>query len=183
MRVLVACEFSGRVRDAFTMMGHDAVSMDIVPSEKPGRHVIADVQTQLSPLWDMLIAFPPCTYLAGSGRRWYWGTEEQEDALAFVELLLCAPIKRIALENPVGAISTNIAKPTQIIHPYYFGDAVQKRTCLWLKNLPPLVPTNMLPKPELSDIHYMGPITGRRKERSRTFPGIALAMAQQWGSQ
>ena len=180
MRVLVACEFSGVVRQAFTRAGHQALSVDLVPSEIPGCHVIADVLTLVSDRWDMMLAFPPCTYLAISGASWHWDTPAQARALAFVRALMAAPIPRIALENPVGKISTAIRKPDQIIQPYQFGHGEKKRTCLWLKGLPRLVPTEYAPGRLERVLNEPG---GRNqaRNRSRTYPGIASAMAAQWG--
>lgn len=181
MKILIACEFSGIVRDAFIRRGHDAYSVDLLPSERKGNHIIADVTGLLSPVWDMMIAFPPCTFLCRSGARWHWGSDEQENALEFVEVLLNAPIKRIALENPVGAINTAIGKPDQIIHPWYFGHPETKTTCLWLNNLPLLRATKIV-EPLFTRVHYASPGPERWKERSRTLPGIARAMARQWGN-
>ena len=150
-RVLVACEYSGRVRDEFTARGWDAWSCDFEPSDTPGQHCRGDVRDLLTQHWDMMIAFPPCTYLCSSGMHWTTrGLRDPkltEEALDFVHLLLNSGIPRIAIENPIGAINTRICKPTQIIQPYQFGDDASKRTCLWLKNLPPLVPTDILPLP------------------------------------
>ena len=145
MRVLVACEFSGRVRDAFIARGHDAVSCDLLPSETPGPHIQLDVLEVIHGDWDLMIAHPPCTHLAVSGARWFKDKQaEQVDALAFVAALLCAPIPRIALENPISIISSRIRRPDQIIQPWQFGHGETKATCLWLKNLPLLVPTNVV---------------------------------------
>ncbi len=184
-RVLVACEYSGRVRDAFIRAGHDAWSCDLLPSEaNPRRHIQGDVRhflTGMAKPWDLLIAHPPCTHLAVSGARWFHEKRaEQAEALAFVRLLLDAPIPRIALENPVSIISTAIRKPTQTIQPWQFGHGETKATCLWLKNLPPLTPTNIVEGRE-AHVHRMPPGPDRWKERSRTFEGIAQAMADQWG--
>lgn len=175
MRVLIACEYSGTVRDAFTKRGHDAVSCDLLPSDSPGpQHYQTDVRGIIRSCadgshWDLMIAFPPCTYLCSSGMHWtVRGLRDlklTEDAIAFVRLLLDAPIPRIALENPVGVISTRIRKPDQIIHPWQFGHPESKATCLWLVNLPALVPTNVLQKP-----------AGGRWENQ-----CANAMAEQWG--
>jgi site-specific DNA-cytosine methylase len=182
MRVLVACEFSGVVREAFRKCGADAWSCDLLPSEKPSRYHIQDnVLNQLVFNWDLLIAFPPCTHLCVSGARWFSAKQkQQEEALDFVRLLLEAPIPRICLENPVGIISTKIRKPDQIIHPWQFGHGETKRTCLWLKNLPLLLPTRIVfgRKPR---IHHEPPSPERWKNRSRTYTGIAKAMAKQWG--
>lgn len=181
MHILVACEFSGIVRDAFNARGHHAVSCDLLPSETPGPHIEGNVLYHLHPHWDMLIAFPPCTHLAVSGARWFKDKHfEQLLALEFVRKLLDAPIPRIALENPVGVISTRIRKPTQTIQPWQFGHGEVKRTCLWLKGLPPLVPTNIVEGRE-PRVHRMAPSPDRWKERSRTYSGIAEAMAAQWG--
>ena len=191
-RVLVACEYSGRVRDAFIRAGHDAWSCDLLPSEVPGPHFEGDVTDVLgggivssshaNPYkWDLLIAHPPCTHLAVSGARWFHEKREQQvEALAFVRRLLNAPIPRIALENPVSIISTAIRKPDQTIQPWQFGHGETKATCLWLKNLPPLTPTNIVEGRE-ARVHRMPPGPDRWKERSRTFEGIAQAMADQWG--
>jgi site-specific DNA-cytosine methylase len=184
MRVLVACEFSGTVRDAFARAGHDAWSCDLLPSETPGQHVCGDVLALLKsgPQFDMMIAHPPCTHLAVSGSRWFKDkVQEQIEALDFVRALLSAPIERIALENPISIISTNIRKPDQIIQPWQFGHGETKATCLWLKNLPKLVPTNIVEGRE-ARIHKMPPSPDRWKNRSRTFTGIAEAMAQQWSN-
>jgi site-specific DNA-cytosine methylase len=182
MRVLVACEFSGIVRDAFAARGHDAWSCDLLSTERPGQHIQGDVMKTMWRGWDMMIAFPPCTHLCVSGARWFKDKEkEQVEALEFVRLLLAAPIERIALENPVGVISTRIRKPDQTVQPWQFGHGEVKRTCLWLKNLPNLVPTNVVEGRE-ARVHRMAPGENRWRERSRTFPGIAAAMAEQWGS-
>jgi hypothetical protein len=181
MRVLVACEFSGTVRDAFIRQGHDAMSCDLLPTEVPGPHHRGSVLDILDDGWDLMIAHPPCTHLAVSGARWFKDKlEEQAAALRFVRDLLAAPIERIALENPVSIISSRIRKPDQIIQPWQFGHGETKTTCLWLKGLPPLVPTNVVEGRE-ARIHRMPPSANRWKERSRTFPGIAEAMAEQWG--
>jgi hypothetical protein len=181
MNVLVACEFSGIVRDAFIRAGHDAMSCDLLPSERPGPHYQGDVLDVLYDGWDMMIAHPPCTHLAVSGARWFAEKRrEQEQALAFVVTLLAAPIERIALENPVSVISSRIRKPEQIIQPWQFGHGETKATCLWLKGLPPLVPTEIVDGRE-ARVHRMAPGPDRWRERSRTFAGIAQAMADQWG--
>lgn len=180
MRVLVACEFSGIVRDAFIARGHDAWSCDLLPSELPGPHIQSDVLIAMRRGWDMMVAFPPCTHLAVSGARWFkHKIQEQAVALKFVDALLCAPIEKIALENPIGIISTNIRKPDQIIHPWQFGHGETKSTCLWLKNLPPLVPTKIV-KGRKARVHREPPGPERWKNRSRTYQGIADAMAEQW---
>jgi site-specific DNA-cytosine methylase len=184
MRVLVACEFSGTVRDAFIRAGHDAMSCDILDTESPGPHYQGDVRDVLGDGWDLMVAHPPCTHLAVSGARYF--AEKQADgrqqaALDFVRLLLDAPIPRIALENPVSIISSHIRKPTQTIQPWQFGHGETKATCLWLKGLPPLTPTNIVTGRE-QRVHKMPPGPDRWRERSRTFPGIAEAMAEQWGN-
>ena len=181
MRVLVACEFSGTVRDAFIRAGHDAVSCDLLRTEEPGPHIQGDVLEVLEDGWDLLIAHPPCTHLAVSGARWFKDkVQEQAAALAFVRSLLDAPVERIALENPISIISSRIRKPDQIIQPWQFGHGETKATCLWLKNLPPLVPTNVVDGRE-GRVWKMPPGPNRWKERSRTFAGIAQAMTQ-WGA-
>jgi len=181
MRVLVACEFSGVVRDAFKERGHDAWSCDLLPTETPGKHFQQDVLSILEDGWDLLIAHPPCTHLDVSGARWFKEKqEEQKEALLFVRALLDAPIARIALENPVSIISSRVRKPNQIIQPWQFGHGETKATCLWLKGLPNLVPTNIVSGRE-ARVHRMPPSPDRWKERSKTFTGIAQAMAAQWG--
>jgi site-specific DNA-cytosine methylase len=182
MRVLIACEFSGTVRDAFARAGHYAVSCDLLPTETPGMHHQGDVTEILSEDWDLMIAHPPCTHLAVSGARWFKDKkQEQNEALEFVRLLLNAPIERIALENPVGVVSTRICKPDQIIQPWQFGHGETKTTCLWLKGLPKLVPTKIVDGRE-ARIHKTPPSPERWKIRSRTYAGIAEAMATQWGN-
>lgn len=192
MRVLVGCEFSGIVRDAFIRRGHSAWSCDLLPTERPGPHIQGDVLKILGDDWDLGIFHPPCTYLSASGMHWtkrgLRDPKLTEDSLEFVRKLLDAPIPRIALENPVGIISTRIRMPDQIVQPWWFGDDASKRTCLWLKNLPPLVPTNMLPGDNKtrrgnqtpSGQNKLGPSKDRWLERSRTYLGIAEAMASQW---
>lgn len=181
MKILIACEYSGTVRDAFTALGHDATSCDLLPTEKPGKHYIGNVEDILHDGWDLMIAHPPCTHLAVSGaRHFYKKAKEQAEALEFVEMLLNAPIPKIALENPVSIISTRIRKPDQIIQPWMFGHGETKSTCLWLKNLPKLHPTNIVEGRE-QRIWKMPPSADRWKDRSRTFKGIAEAMAMQWG--
>lgn len=183
MKVLVACEYSGAVRDAFRARGHEAVSCDLLPSEAPGPHYEGDVRNILDANWDLMIAHPPCTHLAVSGARWFKDKQqEQAEALEFVRLLLAANIPRIALENPVSIISSRIRKPDQIIQPWQFGHGETKATCLWLKSLTPLRPTNIVEGRE-ARVHKMAPSPDRWKERSRTYQGIADAMADQWGKQ
>lgn len=185
MKVLVACEMSGRVREAFRKLGHDAYSCDFMASEIPGQHLRGDVMDlcydeKLG--WDMMIAFPPCTYLAVSGARWFKDRKHlQSDALVFVQILMSSPIKHIAIENPIGVISSKIRKPDQIIQPWMFGHGETKATCLWLKNLPKLKPTNIVSGRE-AKVHRMAPGPYRSIDRSRTYLGIAEAMANQWGN-
>lgn len=189
MKVLVACEYSGTVRDAFIAAGHEALSCDLLPTDAPGPHYQGDVRDVLNDGWDLMVAHPPCTHLAVSGARWFKDKQaEQAEALDFVRLLLDAPIDRIALENPVSVISSRIRKPDQIIQPWQFGHPEAKATCLWLKNLPLLNPTNILEKPATgywqnqtpSGQNKLGPSKERWKIRSATYKGIAQAMAQQW---
>lgn len=181
MRVLIACEFSGVVRRAFRAKGHDAWSCDLLPSEDDTEHHLeGDVMDIIGTGWDMMIAHPPCTHLAVSGARWFKDKlVEQAEALIFVRRLLDAPIPRIALENPISIISSRIRKPTQIIQPWQYGHGEIKATCLWLKNLPKLTPTNIVNGRE-PRVHHASPGPDRWKERSRTLDGIAAAMAKQW---
>jgi len=182
MKILIACEYSGIVREAFSKLGHDAWSCDILETEIPGNHLQCDVRKILGDGWDMMIAHPPCTHLAVSGGRWFKDKKvEQAEALEFVRLLLNAPIEKIALKNPISIISSHIRKPDQIIQPWQFGHGETKATCLWLKNLPKLQPTNIVEGRE-QRIWKMPPGKNRWKERSRTFEGIAQAMANQWGN-
>ena len=182
MKILIACEYSGTVREAFSKLGHDAWSCDILETEIPGNHLQCDVREILGDGWDMMIAHPPCTHLAVSGARWFKDKKvEQAEALEFVRLLLAAPIKRIALENPISIISSHIRKPDQIIQPWQFGHGETKATCLWLQNLPKLQPTNIVEGRE-QRIWKMPPGENRWQERSRTFEGIAQAVANQWGN-
>ena len=181
MKVLVACEYSGKVRDAFKARGHDAWSCDLLPTDVEGQHIQGSVLDVLDQGWDMMIAHPPCTHLAVSGARWFKDKQqEQIEALEFVKALLNAPIDRIALENPISIISSKIRKPDQIVQPWQFGHGETKATCLWLKNLPKLEPTNVVSgrKPR---VHMMPPSKDRWKLRSETYTGIAKAMADQWG--
>ena len=186
MRVLVACEFSGVVRRAFRANGHDAWSCDLLPAEDDQRyHFQEDVRNVLGigGRWDLMIAHPPCTHLAVSGARWFKDKlPEQQEALDFVRVLLDAPIPRIALENPISIISSRIRKPDQIIQPWMFGHGETKATCLWLKGLPKLMPTDVVEGRE-ARVHRMPPGADRWKERSRTLSGVAAAMADQWGGQ
>jgi len=181
MRVLIACEYSGIVRDAFIRKGHNALSCDLLPTEIDGPHYQGNVENIINDGWDLMICHPPCTHLAVSGARWFKEKQrEQVQALEFVELLLNAPIDRICLENPVSIISSRIRKPDQIIQPWQYGHGETKATCLWLKNLPLLQPTKIVEGRE-ARVHKMAPGPDRWKERSRTYTGIAAAMAEQWG--
>ena len=203
MKVLVACEFSGIVREAFRALGHDAWSCDLLPTEQPGPHIQSDVLAILGDGWDLMVAHPPCTHLACSGARWFADKlKEQGEAAAFFLALVGAPIPRIAVENPIGVMSTLYRKPDQIIQPWQFGNEAQKATCLWLKGLSKLVPTKivdrgliyvdprgnkhggvhtMRAKRAYSSLMLLPKTEDRWKIRSRTFPGIAAAMAAQWG--
>lgn len=195
IKVLVGCEFSGVVREAFRQRGHDAWSNDLLPAEDDSTyHIQGDVLEILNHGWDLAIFHPPCTYLCSSGLHWNKRVEGRvqltEKALVFVQRLLDANIPKIALENPIGCISSRIRKPDQIIQPWQFGHPESKSTCLWLKNLPLLLPTNILLKPPSgrwnnqtpSGQNKLGPSANRWAERSRTYSGIALAMAEQWGN-
>jgi len=195
MRVLVACEYSGAVRDAFRARGHDAMSCDLLPTDSPGPHYQGPVQDIIEQGWDLMIAHPPCTYLSVSGMHWtkrgLRDPQLTEDALAFVQFLMDAPISRIAIENPISVISSRIRKPDQIIHPWMFGHDASKATCLWLKGLPQLRPTQTI-APRIvngrnrwgnqtdSGQNRLSPSPDRWKLRSATFSGIAQAMADQW---
>lgn len=197
MKVLVACEYSGTVRDAFIRVGHDAVSCDLLPTDRPGPHYQGDVRDIINHGWDLLIAHPPCTYMTNSGVRWLHVDESRwaklDEAAEFFNLLLNAPVARIAIENPImhkhAKERIGNVNQSQVIQPWMFGHMEQKATCLWLKNLPELVPTNNVREEmmELSDkerqrIHYIPPSKDRWKLRSVTYQGIADAMAKQWGS-
>ena len=195
MRLLIACEYSGTVRDAFIRRGHDAMSCDLLPTDAPGPHYQGDVADIINDGWDMMIAHPPCTYLSVSGMHWtargLRDPQLTEDALAFVKFLMDAPIERIAIENPISVISSRIRKPDQIINPWQFGHDASKRTCLWLKNLFLLVPTEII-EPRIvngkkrwanqtdSGQNRLPPSEDRWKIRSETYEGIANAMAKQW---
>jgi len=181
MKILVACEFSGIVREAFIEKGHDAMSCDLLPTEILGNHYQGDIRDIInSENWDLMIAHPPCTHLAVSGARWFkYKQVEQKEALEFVQFLMNVDIPKIAIENPVSIISSHIRKPDQIIQPWQFGHGETKATCLWLKNLPLLQPTNIVTGRE-ARVHKMAPSENRWKERSRTYTGIARAMAEQW---
>lgn len=181
MRVLIACEFSGIVREAFRAKGHNAWSCDIIESEIMGQHIIADALDIINDGWDLMIAHPPCTHLAVSGARYFKDkVKQQEEALDFVRALMSAPIHKIAIENPISVMSTKIRKPDQIIQPWMFSHGEVKATCLWLKGLPKLIPTNIVEGRE-ARIHKMPPSKDRWKNRSRTYVGISEAMADQWG--
>jgi len=181
MRILVGCEINGKVRDAFRAKGHEAYSCDILPDDNE-YHITGNVLDILSDGWDMMIAFPPCTHLATSGTRWFkYKKAEQEEALEFVYELMKADIEKIAIENPVSIISGRIRKPDQIIQPWMFGHGECKATCLWLKNLPKLEPTNIV-EGRSNRIHMMPESANRSKLRSITYTGIAEAMAEQWSS-
>jgi hypothetical protein len=202
MKVLVSCEYSGRVRDAFLALGHEAMSCDLLPTDSPGPHYQGDVFDIINQGWDLMIAHPPCTYLSVSGMHWTTrglrNPQLTEDALDFVKRLMDAPIERIAIENPISVISSRVRKPDQIISPYQFGHDASKKTCLWLKNLPLLKPTQMVePRivitPSGKPAKRWGnqcdnygqdklpPSEDRWKLRSATYQGIAQAMAEQWG--
>ena len=197
MRVLVACEFSGTVRRAFAALGHDAWSCDLLPADdQSSNHLCCDVREVMGCGFDIMVAHPPCTYLTSSGLHWNSRiperAKETEKALAFVSELLSAPIPRIALENPIGCISSRIRKPDQIIQPWQFGNDASKATCLWLKNLPSLTPTEIVLPRKVngkdrwanqtdSGQNRLPPSPDRWKIRSITYPGIAAAMADQWG--
>lgn len=182
MRVLIACEFSGTVRRAFAALGHSAWSCDLLPAEDGSHyHYQCDVRKVIPQDWDLMIAHPPCTHLAVSGARWFKEkVAEQAAALDFVQTLLSTPIPRIALENPISIISSKIRKPDQIVQPWMFGHGETKATCLWLKNLPKLAPTSIVEGRE-GRVWKMPPSPDRWKERSRTYQGLAVAMAHQWG--
>lgn len=196
MRVLVACEYSGTVREAFRARGHEAVSCDLLPTERPGRHHVGDVRDLLGEGWDLMVAHPPCTFLSVSGMHWtargLRDPKLTDQALEFVRLLMAAPIRRKCIENPVSVISSRIRKPDQTIQPWQFGHDASKATCLWLENLPPLRPTGFV-EPRIvngrkrwanqtdSGNNRLSPGADRWKDRSRTFQGIADAMAEQWG--
>jgi hypothetical protein len=195
MNILVACEYSGTVRDAFIRAGHNAMSCDLLPTDAPGPHYEGDVFDIINNGWDMMIAHPPCTYLSVSGMHWtargLRDPQLTEDALDFVARLMAAPIERIAIENPISVISSRIRKPDQIINPWQFGHDASKRTCLWLKNLPLLTPTDIV-EPRIvngkkrwanqtdSGQNRLPPSEDRWKIRSETYEGIAQAMATQW---
>ena len=183
MKILVACEFSGMVREAFRKKGHDVTSCDLLDSEIPGKHYRGDVRDLLDQKWDLMIAHPPCTHLAVSGAKWFkYKKKEQAEALDFVQDLMDCDIPRIAIENPISVISSRIRKPDQIIQPWQFGHGETKATCFWLKNLPKLEPTKIVEGRE-QRVFRTPPSPDRWKIRSRTFEGIAKAMANQWGQE
>lgn len=199
MKVLIACEYSGTVRDAFLKAGHDAISCDLIPTDQPGPHYQGDVKDILYDNWDMIIAHPPCTYLSNSGVRWLYEPDGRQntrrwmnliDAMIFFNLFKNHPCEKICIENPIPhkyavngiADKEGIGKYTQTIQPWEFGHTTSKRTCFWLKGLPPLVATNVIPKEQRTqDIWLASPGPDRWKIRSKTFQGIADAMADQWG--
>lgn len=192
MKVLIACEYSGTVREAFKERGHDAWSCDFLETDIPGNHYKCDIRDVINKGWDLMIAHPPCTHLAVSGARWFKDKKkEQEESLEFVKFLMFGhTIPKYCIENPVSIISSKIAKPTQIVQPYMFGDAYTKTTCLWLQNLDNLVPTNIVDKGKrhitksgksLPEWYNLPPSEDRWKIRSKTPVGMAKAMAEQWG--
>lgn len=185
MRVLVACEYSGRVREAFRRRGHEAWSCDYLPAEDDGAHIRGDALVAAAARrWDLMIAHPPCTHLSVSGARHFEAKRadgRQQEAIDFFMALTRAPVPRIAIENPVCIMSSVYREPDQIIQPWQFGHGETKATCLWLKGLPPLKPTNVVSGRE-PRVHRMPPSPDRWKERSRTYEGIAEAMAEQWGN-
>jgi hypothetical protein len=191
MKVLIACEYSGVVRDAFIKRGHDAWSCDLLPTDSSGPHIQGNVLEILNQGWDLMVAHPPCTHLAVSGARWFKNKQvEQKEALDFVRALLNAPINKIALENPISIISTEVRQPDQIVQPWMFGHEMTKSTCLWLKNLSLLVPTNIVGKGKkhitksgksIPEWYNLPETKDRWKKRSKTFEGFAKAMAEQWG--
>ncbi len=180
MKVLVACEFSGIVRDAFAARGHDAWSCDLLPTERPGNHIQDDVR-EIRAGWDLMVAFPPCTHLAVSGARWFKEKRnEQEQAINFFMAFVISTVPMVAIEHPIGIMSTLYRKPDQIIQPWQFGHGETKATCLWLKNLPKLKPTEIV-SGRHGRVWREAPSPDRWKNRSRTYQGIANAMADQWG--
>lgn len=192
MKILIACEYSGRVRDEFLKLGHEAMSCDLLPTDAPGPHYQGDVRDVLDYPWDMMIAHPPCTDLAVSGAAWFAKKRmagQQQASASFFMMLAKADIPRIVIENPVCVMSSLWRKPDQTIQPWMFGHMEQKATCLWLKNTPPLAPTNvvkeqmmLLPRNQRERLHYLPPSEDRWKLRSETYLGIAQAMAIQWGA-
>lgn len=191
MKILIACEFSGTVRDAFIKAGHDAISCDLLPTESPGPHIQGDVLPLLSERWDMIIAHPPCTYLTAAGNRWFLPEYKEkypnrllqrQEAFEFFMQFVWNQCPKIAIENPIGVVSTMYRKPDQIIHPWWFGHDEKKATCLWLKGLPLLQPTDIRDKNSATNrLHALPPSPDRWKLRSKTYDGVAAAMATQWG--
>lgn len=195
MRVLVACEFTGTVREAFADRGHDAWSCDLLPTlRKSRKHIVGDVVEVLRRGWDLIIAHPPCTYLTVSGNKWMKPEfrhrfpnrpQQREDAIRFFFTLYGADCPKVAVENPIGVMSSRFRRPDQVVQPYQFGHPERKATCLWLRGLPLLQPTKIVPLPSdpalAQRLHYLPPSPDRWKERSKTFQGIADAMAEQWG--
>ncbi|MCP4527494.1 MAG: hypothetical protein GY833_16495 [Aestuariibacter sp.] len=188
MKVLVACEFSGTVRDAFAAQGHDAWSCDILPTDKPGQHIQGDVLKILDDGWDLMVAHPPCKYICNGGNNWLnrrpdldWRGNRDKGAAFFMKFIN-APINKICVENPIGCMNTKHRKPDQIIHPYHFGHPIRKDTCLWLKNLPVLKHTNKI-EPPYKKIDFWSDKRNPngRSLKSITYLGIAMAMATQWG--
>ena len=180
MKVAILCEFSGTVRDAFIARGHDAVSCDLLPTEKPGPHLVGDCLSHDWSGYDLIIAHPPCTHLAVSGARWFKDKQtEQADALEFVRRIFALPVPRLCLENPVSVISSRIRKPDQTIQPWQHGHPEVKATCLWLRGLPLLTPSNVV-EGRTARVHREPPSPDRWKNRSRTLSGVAAAMAAQW---
>lgn len=183
MKVAVLCEYSGVVRDAFRARGHDAISCDMLPTEASGPHIQGDLREHDWSGFDLVIAHPPCTHLAVSGAAWFkYKQAEQAEALEFVRWIMALPVPRLALENPVSIISTRIRKPDQIIQPWMFGHGETKATCLWLRGLPKLVPANIVEGRE-QRLHRLPPSPNRWKLRSKTYQGVADAMADQWGKE
>jgi hypothetical protein len=193
MKILIACEYSGIVRDAFIAKGHDAMSCDLLPTEREGPHYQGDIREVLDESWDLMIAHPPCTFLTVSGNKWMkpefkdrfpTRVQDREEAIKFFMLFANSSIPKVAIENPIGVMSSNYRKPDQIIQPYQYGHPERKATCLWLKNLPNLKPTNIVELPQnkalAQRLHYLPPSENRWKERSKTYQGIANAMADQW---
>lgn len=192
MKVLVACEYSGRVRDAFTRMGHEAMSCDLLPTESPGAHFQGDIREVLGGSWDMVLAFPPCTHLAVSGARYFAEKRadgRQKQGIEFFMLFVGCGVEKLVIENPIGIMSRVYRKPDQIIQPWQYGHPESKATCLWLRGVPLLRPTKILPQPDSgrwenqtpSGQNKLGPSVDRAKIRSATYQGIAEAMAEQWG--
>lgn len=182
MKVLIACEYSGRIREAFAALGHDAWSCDLLPTEQPGQHIQGDVRPLLQQPWDLVVAHPPCTHLANSGARWPKPDDVVAEAVRFFKDCLSANAPRVAVENPVmNRKRTGIRKPDFSVQPWQFGDPYAKRTCFWTRNLQPLAPTHERPEVIEHAVHKASPGPDRWKDRSRTYPGLARAIAHQWG--